>query len=166
MKRIVRNEQGFTLVELLIVVIILGILAAVAIPQFGSSTDDARLQSLNSNLATLRSAVELYYQQHGEYPGFNKDTGPGSEDPEGSAGNMPPNFLSQLTLYTDQTGAKVATKTAGYDYGPYLKKSSLPVNPCNNLSTVKCVNGGSLNPAQTSDTGWLFRCGLGSPDSQ
>jgi prepilin-type N-terminal cleavage/methylation domain-containing protein len=67
MKNIMRKGEGFTLVELLIVVIILGILAAVAIPQFGSSTDDAKLSTMTSNLSSLRNAVELYKQEHNNY---------------------------------------------------------------------------------------------------
>ena len=49
--------RGFTLIELLIVVIILAILAAIAIPQFSSSTSDAQMAALDSNLATVRSAL-------------------------------------------------------------------------------------------------------------
>ena len=64
-------QQGFTLVELLIVVIILALLAAIVVPQFASSTDDAKLASLDTTLGNVRSAIDLYYQQHGEYPGEN-----------------------------------------------------------------------------------------------
>ena len=67
--RLSPKSGGFTLVELLIVVIILAILAAVAIPQFSSSTDEAKLSALDSSLSSLRSAVDLYKQQHGHYPG-------------------------------------------------------------------------------------------------
>ncbi len=59
-------QQGFTLVELLIVVIILALLAAIVVPQFASSTDDAKLASLDTTLSNVRSAIDLYYQQHGE----------------------------------------------------------------------------------------------------
>ena len=63
-------QRGFTLVELLIVVIILAILAAIVIPQFSSSTTDANEAALDSNLNALRSAIELYKAQHnGVYPG-------------------------------------------------------------------------------------------------
>ena len=55
-------EKGFTLVELLIVVIILAILAAIVVPQFASTTDDARASSADATLAGLRSAIDLYYQ--------------------------------------------------------------------------------------------------------
>ena len=62
-------QAGFTLVELLIVVIILSILAAIVIPQFSSSTTDAQEAALDSNLAALRSAIELFKAQHANlYP--------------------------------------------------------------------------------------------------
>ena len=62
------DQRGFTLVELLIVVIILAILAAIVVPQFASSTEDAKISALDSTLANIRSAIDLYYQQHGHYP--------------------------------------------------------------------------------------------------
>src|SRR5688500_19799867 len=58
------RKGGFTLVEILIVVIILGILAAIVIPQFTSASQDARRNSLTSQLQTLRSQLELYKLQH------------------------------------------------------------------------------------------------------
>ena len=69
------KDGGFTLVELLIVVIILSILAAIVIPQFASSTSDAKYSALDTNLATVRSSIELYYQQHGTYPGATASSG-------------------------------------------------------------------------------------------
>src|SRR5439155_22548245 len=63
------RRSAFTLVELLIVVIILGILAAVVIPQFSDASTDARVSSLTTNLATMRGQIELYKLQHGgTYP--------------------------------------------------------------------------------------------------
>src|SRR4026207_276153 len=59
-----RRTTGFTLVEILIVVIILGILAAIVIPQFTNASQDARESSLLSQLQTLRSQIELYKLQH------------------------------------------------------------------------------------------------------
>src|SRR5213080_4824612 len=58
------RKTGFTLVEILIVVIILGILAAIVIPQFTNASQDAREIALLSQLQTLRSQIELYKLQH------------------------------------------------------------------------------------------------------
>ncbi len=63
------GKQAFTLVEILIVVIILGILAAIVIPQFTEASDDARESAIRSDLQTMRSQLELYKAQHaGSYP--------------------------------------------------------------------------------------------------
>jgi len=66
----IENQAGFTLIEILIVVILLGILATIIIPQVSVSTDDAKLNTLKTSLGNIRGAVELYYYQHGnQYPG-------------------------------------------------------------------------------------------------
>ena len=62
------TQKGFTLVEILIVVIILGILAAIVVPQFTEASDDAKQSTMASNLQTLRSQIELYYIKEGGYP--------------------------------------------------------------------------------------------------
>lgn len=65
-----RSNRAFTLIEILIVVVILGILAAIVIPQFTDAADDANDASVRSQLQTLRSQVELYRAQVGADPGF------------------------------------------------------------------------------------------------
>ena len=70
-----RNQDGFTLVELLIVVIILAILAAIIVPQFSAATDDATQSAYDTNIANVRAAIDLYRQQHNEYPGAATSTG-------------------------------------------------------------------------------------------
>jgi general secretion pathway protein G len=59
-------KRGFTLVEILIVVVILGILAAIVIPQFTEASTEAKLSSLCSDLQTIRSQIELYKVQHND----------------------------------------------------------------------------------------------------
>ncbi len=130
------SRLGFTLVELLIVVIILGILAAVVIPQFTSSTDDAKLSTLDMNLAEMRNAVELYYHQHGGvYPGAVKQTDGSAVS---SAGEAQTAFAAQLTLYSSAAGVTSNAKDTTYKYGPYIKRGALPKNPFNDLTSILC----------------------------
>lgn len=64
-----KGSKGFTLVELLIVVVILGILAAIVIPQFTQASQSAVKGALKSQLQTIASQLELYRVQHqGVYP--------------------------------------------------------------------------------------------------
>ena len=63
-----RANRGFTLVEILIVVVILGILAAIVIPQFTQASTEAKESRLASDLQMLRSQIELYKIQHSDTP--------------------------------------------------------------------------------------------------
>jgi prepilin-type N-terminal cleavage/methylation domain-containing protein len=151
-----REQAGFTLIEMLIVVIILGILAMLIIPQVSVSTDDARLNTLSSNLGSMRNAIELYYHQHnGTYPGFNDNAGTVTVDAAIAATAM----LEQLTQYTDINGdVAVAKDATTYIYGPYLKSNTLPMNPYNNDNTVVCDTTTNDITARTSGgtNGWRF----------
>ena len=62
-----KREHGFTLVELMIVVIIVGILAAVAIPMYRGATERAKASEAESALGAVRSAMRVYYAEHGTY---------------------------------------------------------------------------------------------------
>src|SRR5689334_20596629 len=101
-----RKTRGFTLVEILIVVIILGILAAIVIPQFTNASNDARNSSVASTLQTLRGQIELYKIQHADNP-------PAVDS-----------LASLLSTKTDTTGA-ATTATTGF--GPYVQ--TFPTNP-------------------------------------
>jgi general secretion pathway protein G len=101
------TRAAFTLVEILIVVVILGILAAIVIPQFTNASLSARQNSLQSTLQTLRSQVELFKVQHG-------DTLP--------------------NLITDWTPLTLTSSYSGSSFGPYMQAT--PVNPLNSLSAV------------------------------
>jgi prepilin-type N-terminal cleavage/methylation domain-containing protein len=63
------TKQGFTLIELMIVVAIIGILAAIAIPRFAQMLEKSREGATKGNLAGLRSAISIYYsEREGTYP--------------------------------------------------------------------------------------------------
>jgi prepilin-type N-terminal cleavage/methylation domain-containing protein len=81
-----RGQAGFTLIEMLIVIILLGILAAIIIPQVSVTTDDAKLSALKSDLTSMRNAIELYYVQHNNvYPGEHDITGGAPADAAAAA---------------------------------------------------------------------------------
>src|SRR5881397_4209320 len=94
------NRKGFTLIEILIVVIILGILAAIVIPQFTNASKEAKQSALVTMVQSLRSQIALFKLQHNDYL-------PGSAT-LGSGTLSSATFWSQLTEFTDVTGAFVA----------------------------------------------------------
>jgi prepilin-type N-terminal cleavage/methylation domain-containing protein len=66
-------RKAFTLVEILIVVVILGILAAIVVPQFTSATQDSQAGNIKSQLGTLQRQIELYQAKNNEYPNFGTE---------------------------------------------------------------------------------------------
>ncbi len=128
-----KAKSGFTLVEILIVVVILGILAAIVIPQFTEASTEAKLSSLCTDLQTVRSQIELYKVQHNDnLPGVVNGTHTAGAD-----------FVAALTGETDVHG------DAGSEYGPYLQK--IPMNQFNELDTIEI--DGTLGGG---DFGWQF----------
>ena len=110
-------KKGFTLVEILIVVVILGILAAIVIPQFTDASTQAKESSLSADLQTVRSQIQLYKIQHGDQD--PTDCAVGADDAA--------KFVSALTTETDKDGnAWVDQATSGTKYGRYMK--SIPLN--------------------------------------
>ncbi|GAX59217.1 type II secretory system protein G [Candidatus Scalindua japonica] len=149
------KKNGFTLIEMLIVVIVLGILSAIIIPQIAVSTDDAKLNTLETNLTGCRKAIELYYYEHGStYPG---DAVPTTKPIDVT--DTTEAFVAQLVRYTDAAGNIANAKTAVYKYGPYIKNGKLPTNPYNDKFDVVVDNTETditVRDSSASDNGWLF----------
>lgn len=69
-----RMAKGFTLVEILIVVVILGILAAIVVPQFTNAANDSRRGNVSTQVSTIESQLELYAARNdGSYPDLATD---------------------------------------------------------------------------------------------
>ena len=129
--RVHRRPRAFTLVEILIVVIILGILATIIIGLFQNGTKDAAAASLKDNLRNMRSQLELYIAQHGRYPALAT-------------------FEQQMTQYTDADGNVSATRTPTYCFGPYIiNMPVLPVGVNKGRTTVTGL-------AYTAGFGWGY----------
>ncbi|MCX5632208.1 MAG: prepilin-type N-terminal cleavage/methylation domain-containing protein [Phycisphaerae bacterium] len=138
-----KKRNGFTLVEILIVVVILGILAAIVIPQFSDASTEAKLSSLVSDLQTVRSQIQLYKIQH--------------TDALPTAGGL--TFAVAMTSYTTVAGVLATTQAPGVGvYGPYLQQ--IPKNPFNDFSTV--TEGATTPASATGLTGWYFNTTTGA----
>lgn len=143
------SRRAFSLLELVIVVVILGILAAIAVPRMSRSATNAADNAVAANLAILRNAVDLFSTEHGgAYP---------------SVGNLP----NALTQYSDVAGTTFgAAKDTGTGviYGPYVRDiPPLPVGANKGKNTFTATLGGSF--------GWVYDASTGKitpncPDSE
>ena len=137
-----KSRSGFTLVEILIVVVILGILAAIVIPQFTEASTEAKTSSLVTDLQSVRSQIQLYKIQH-------LDQIPGTQ-----AGN---DFVTAMTTYTLQDGSSAAVQEpADGVYGPYLNQ--IPSNQFIATAALQDdVTEAAVTPAAADNTtGWFF----------
>jgi prepilin-type N-terminal cleavage/methylation domain-containing protein len=131
----IRNTRyAFTLVELLIVVAILGILAAMILPTLQGHIQQAKESAAKDDLRILRNAIGLYAAQHNDIPPgyFNDDT------------SKPP--LYAFMAYQ--------LATAGH----YL--SEFPKNPFNNKHITKVIGDNTdfpAEPVETSEYGWIYK---------
>ncbi|MHC4561346.1 MAG: type II secretion system protein [Planctomycetota bacterium] len=135
------TRRGFTLVEILVVMVILGVLAAIVVPQFVDASDDAKEASLVASIQTMRKQIDLYKLQHGgRGPHVNES---GQLDAA--------NGIARLLGRTDKYGALDSNGR----YGPYLQ--SWPANPfCDDAVASLIASGINPKPPRNGVTGWYY----------
>jgi type II secretory pathway pseudopilin PulG len=125
-------RSAFSIAELVIVVCIIGILAAIVLPLFQNNATEAKVATAKDNLRVLRGVIELYAANHKDvppgYPGNNPNDQPTVDD-----------FSHQTTV--EET---------------YLR--AMPRNPFNNLNTMRVLGNGEAFPVDaTGDFGWIYQ---------
>jgi general secretion pathway protein G len=125
-------RTAFSVAELVIVTAIIGILAALVVPQVQNHSTTAKEAAAKDNLHMLRSMIELYAAQHGDIaPGYKQN------DP----GNMPKEdqFLEQTV-----------------EEEHYMRK--MPTNPFNGLDSILVVGDKQTFPSEaTGESGWVYQ---------
>ncbi|MFQ5413801.1 MAG: type II secretion system protein [Phycisphaerae bacterium] len=142
--RAIHARRAFSLVELVIVVVIIGMISAIAVPRISQASTSAQRNALLATLSTVRRAIDVYFAEHDQYPGYV----PGTTTPDGAR------FVQQLTLYSDAAGATSATYGSPYVYGPYLR-APFPVNPFNDLDTVHVKKTPADPSPALGSVGWV-----------
>ena len=134
------RKRCFSLIELTIVIAILGVIAAIAIPRLSSASQGAKLATLKGSLDGIRTAIDLYAVEHnGRLPNRKEN---GDQDHDGN------HFVERLTGRTDIDGKRL---TDG-EFGPYLRSPDFPTNPFNERNDVRM--GGA--PAGDDSRGWHY----------
>jgi prepilin-type N-terminal cleavage/methylation domain-containing protein len=137
------RKNGFTLVELVVVVLILGILAAVAVPKIINNGDDAADSGVAQTLTSIRDAIELYRTKAnaGGYPNGNATevrdkllpSLRGSVFPKVKVGGLNSNVIKISATLAVDTGTPTST-TPGWVYDPATGEIIINSNAVNNAS--------------------------------
>lgn len=141
-----RKKQGFTLVELLIVIIIIAVLAAIAIPKFSNSTQRAHESELRAKLKVVRDAVQRFNVDMGGYPVnlaqlLQKDS---------------------VTEILDRNGNIVAAPPTSQFSGPYLDPQTAGLN-ANGTGLIDPICKGTFGYISTGPKiGFVTPCAVGT----
>ncbi|OYP35697.1 type II secretion system protein [Rhodopirellula sp. MGV] len=129
------RRQAFTLIEMVIVILILGIIAAVAAPRMFTTAEQAEINTTRQQLAVLRNAIEMYRAQAGQYP-VNGELQTVLSDmlngPFPSPSIGPVSGLSGVYYDTTTTSAPVIPApdaTNGWAYKPHNGSLKLNLDP-------------------------------------
>lgn len=113
------GEAGFTLIELMVVIVILGLLAGIILPRFMGESDKAKQQTARVQIAGIETALKMYKLDNGSYPTTEQGLKALVEPP--ASGNLPKNWRK----------------------GGYLEKGKVPKDPWKNEFVYVCPGSNS-----------------------
>jgi general secretion pathway protein G len=113
-----RAQQGFTLIEVMVVIVILGILAALVVPNVMGSSDKARVGTTKSALSTTANALDMYKLDNHKYPSTAEGLG-ALVKPPATAKNAPPEGYVKGGIPKDGWGNELQYVSPGMDGKPY-----------------------------------------------
>lgn len=128
-----QNQKGFSLVELMIVLVIIGILAAVGVPIYSANVSKAKMSEADATLGTIRTSLRVYYAENGVYPTVAADT------PVGSAG--------------------ISVKATELD-GKYFTNTSYTLVSTDSTYTITCAAGSVLDSDRQLNQAGTFSGGV------
>ncbi len=129
------KKDGFTLIELMIVVAIIALLASVALPKFANTTDAAKAANVQGNLANLRTAISMFKAKNGDYP---------------TTGTAIANIASDGTL---DKGA------VANNFKDYYSKSKMPTTPAGKVKTDEVGTVAITATSAGTVGGWVYVSG-------
>ena len=153
----IKKRRDFSLEKLVIVIVILGIIAAIAIPRITSSSTSVCESSLRANLNTFRTAIDRYYVEHNST--WPADKGDGTNNRKKFA-----TFRNQLTMYSKADGVVSANKDSSFPLGPYIRGDIPKLTVGANAGSNDVKFQDSKNPITadpSNDAGWMFNVQTG-----
>ncbi len=136
------ERRGFSVMEIFIVIVMLCIVAAVAVPKFSRAAAQNRASDLVSKLQLVRSQIQLYKVQHGDLLPGQKVAGGDIKEAD---------FIASMTARNPVDG-----------FGPYIK--DMPGNPFISgpaTDDITCVNDKDVLPTGNEGTGWWINAATG-----